>query len=71
MLRQVPTLSVRQNLDERNEAQYQRMTRQMQQAFEDTQEADLSTLLDEAIQHSRNNKQSQPTLEISPSQTTC
>lgn len=67
MLRQVPTLSVRQNLDELNEAQYQRMTRQMQQAFEDTQEADLSTLLDEAIQHSRNNKQSQPTLEISPS----
>lgn len=67
MLRQVPTLSVRQNLDELNEAQYQRMTRQMQHAFEDTQEADLSTLLDEAIQHSRNNKQSQPTLEISPS----
>lgn len=67
MLRQLPTLSVRQNLDELNEAQYQRMTRQMQQAFEDTQEADLSTLLDEAIQHSRNNKQSQPTLEISPS----
>ncbi|QQZ29979.1 hypothetical protein HMY34_15090 [Thiothrix subterranea] len=67
MLRQLPTLVVRQNLDELNEAQYQRMTRQMQQAFQDVQETDLSALLDEAIQHSHNTKQSQPTLEISPS----
>ncbi|MBO0611581.1 MAG: hypothetical protein RL122_2987 [Pseudomonadota bacterium] len=54
MLRQVPTLPVCQNLDELlNEVQYKRITRQMQQAFQDMQEADLSELLDDAIQHSR------------------
>lgn len=32
---------------------FERMTRQMQQAFQDMQEADLSDLLDEAIHYSR------------------
>ncbi|OQX10942.1 MAG: prevent-host-death protein [Thiothrix lacustris] len=36
------------------EQEFERMTRQMQQAFQDMQEADLSDLLDEAIHHSRN-----------------
>lgn len=35
------------------EQEFERMTRQMQQAFQDMQETDLSDLLDEAIQHSR------------------
>lgn len=35
------------------EQEFARMTKQMQQAFEDMQENDLNDLLDEAIQHSR------------------
>ncbi len=35
------------------EQEFERMTRQMQQAFQDMQEADLSDLLDEAIHYSR------------------
>jgi prevent-host-death family protein len=35
------------------EQEFERMTRQMQQAFQDMQETDLSDLLGEAIQHSR------------------
>jgi len=35
------------------EQEFERMTRQMQQAFQDMQETDLSDLLDEAIHYSR------------------
>lgn len=36
------------------EQEFERMTKQMQQAFADMQETELHDLLDEAIRHSRN-----------------
>lgn len=38
------------------EQEFARMTKHMQQAFEDMQENDLNELLDEAIQHSRSTR---------------